>query len=270
MATVIVYRSKSASYAAKRVAAAVAGIRAVQQDSYRPQRDDTAVVRWDCYEKLPTADAIDINPVKAVQAARNKIVSRTVTGDLSPETWTDLPSVQVPCVVRPQRHKAGSHFYVCRTFGAVRAAIKRLSRRDWYASRLLDKAREFRVFVVQGRVVAVSERFPGRADAIAWNLALGGRLINVERKAWPVEVLRVAIEAMRRVGLGFGAVDACLDTAGRAWVFEVNTSPALRNKYTIKQLAKGLAAVGEEPKPVKEGAQKPRSYAHPAVVRAQG
>lgn len=265
MPTAIVYRSQSASHAAKRVAAAAPGLRAVQQDAYRPQPNE-AVVRWDCYEPLLTnTHTVDINPATAVQGVRNKITARSILGALSPNTWTDLPSIQLPCVIRPKRHKAGAHFYVCRTAGEARAAAHRLRRVGWYASQLIQKVREFRVFVVKGRVVAVSERFPGNSHEIAWNLALGGRLANLDRADWPIAVLKAGVEGANRLGLGFAAMDVCLDTAGAAWVFEGNTSPALRNKFTIKQIAKGLAYSGDVP-PVKTGASKPKSFAHPAIL----
>ena len=265
MATVIVYRSRSASYAAQRVAKAAPNLRAVQEDSYRPQTGDRTVVRWDCYKNLPSVNANDINPADAVQRVRNKRESRRVLAELAPQTWFDKASIQVPCVIRPKQHKAGRKFFVVRAMNKVLSAVKRCGP-GWYASRLINKRREFRVFVVRGRVVAVSERFPGNSTAIAWNLALGGRLINVARPEWPVPVLRASIEAMRRLGLGFGAVDAALDDAGNPVIFESNTSPALRNKFTIKQIAKGLAWTGEI-KPIKDGASKARSYAHPAVLK---
>lgn len=263
---VLIYRSKEASFAAKRIAAAMPGhLRTAQQDHYKPKQGDTAITRLDCYEEL--ADTVDDwNPAHAVQGARDKIVARAMLGDLSPDTWTDLNVVRVPCVIRPRRHKAGVHFYVARSPADVRkftAKLRRL-RRGWYATQLIDKAREFRVFVVQGRVAAVSERLVGASKTLAWNLAMGGRLINVNRADWPIEILRPSIEACNRIGLGFGAVDVTIDKAGRVYVFEVNTSPALRNKFTIKQIARALAWTGKV-NDIKEGAKKASSYQHPAL-----
>ena len=190
MATVIVYRSQSASFAAQRVATASNGaIRAVQQDHYRHQPGDTAVVRWDCYERLAIPPEVrDINPYQAVLASREKGQARTLMGPLAPQTWFRLGDVRTPCVVRPRKHKAGVRFFVCRNQDDVARAIRRCGT-GWYASALIDKAREFRVFVVGGRVAAVSERFPGDEASgpgtVAWNLALGGRLANVNRPDWP-------------------------------------------------------------------------------------
>lgn len=265
--SVIVYRSESASYAAKRVAAAAHGLKAIQQRHYRPAPNDGPVIRWDCYEDLAVPQGLDMNPARAVQAARDKIRARAVLGHLAPRTWTEASAVRLPCVIRPRRHKAGLHFHVCNTTAEVLRAIKKLGRRGWYASELIDKAREFRVFVVAGRVAAVSERLPGTSHAIAWNIARGGRLINVNKPYWPVEILAPSIEACRLLGLGFGAVDVCIARDSRVFVFEVNTSPALKNKFTIRQIARSLAH-GAAVKPVKDGARKPGSYQHPALREA--
>lgn len=264
--TVIVYRSRSASFAANRVAAASSGgIRAMQQDAYRHQDGDTAVLRWDCYAELQLQPGIiDINPSSQVTLARDKGASRRALAELAPPTWFTLADVQVPCVIRPRRHKAGQHFHVVQQPSDVRGAVRRCGN-GWYASSLIDKQREFRVFVVQGRVASVSERFPAGPTDVAWNLARGGRLTNVARPDWPVSVLKASIAAMGRLGLGFGAVDACIDTAGQTFIFEINCSPALRNKFTIKQLAKALAFTGDV-SPVKTGAKKAKSFVHPAVL----
>lgn len=266
--TVIVYRSRSASFAAKRVAAAAKGLIAVQESNLGSvdTEDVDTFVRWDSFEPFELGDGPDLNPATAVVDARDKAVSRRILLELAPQTWFNKADVQVPAVIRPRRHKAGARFYVCRAASEVLRAVKRCGL-GWYGSRLITKTREFRVFVVQGRVVAVSERFPANSTEIAWNLARGGRLINVDRVDWPVPALRASIAAMQRLGLGFGAVDVCLDGDGHPWVFEANTSPALRNKWTIKQIAKGLAWT-DAVTPVKDGAQKPKSYAHPAVVKA--
>lgn len=268
MPSVIVYRSQSASFAAKRVASASEGhIRAVQQDGYRHLAGDSAVIRWDCYDDLPIPSGVrDINPAAAVRAAREKGAARVTLAELAPPTWFNRADVQIPCVVRPRRHKAGNKFFVCRTHQDVAVAARRCGA-GWYASRLINKSREFRVFVVGGRVAAVSERSAGDSHEVAWNLALGGRLRNLNRPEWPVDVLKAAITAMGRVGLGFGAVDACIDTDGRIWVFELNTSPALKNKFTISQLAKALSSPFVDA-PIKEGAKRPKSYAHPGVLQS--
>ena len=271
MATVLVYRSQSASFACQRVAAtAPSQLRAVQEDEYHHQDGDAAVVRWDCYADLSLGSGVlDVNPATAVRLSRDKGASRRLLAELTAPTWQTLSDVQVPCVVRPRRHKAGARFYICRTMADVRLAIRRCGT-GWYASALIDKAREFRVFVVGGRVAAVSERFPGEdsegVGAVAWNLSLGGRLVNVNRPDWPVPALQASIEAARRLGLGWAAVDVALDRDGRPVVWELNTAPALRNKWTIGQLAKALASPFVEG-PIKEGARKPRSYAHPGVLR---
>lgn len=271
MSVVIVYRSESARPACERVVRCEPShIRSVQESSYRHLEGDTAVIRWDSHTELriPTG-VMDVNPLLQIGVARNKALSRVRLGTLAPLTWQTRHAMQFPAVIRPRRHKAGERFFVVNEMDAARRAINRCGA-GWYASQLLNKSREFRVFVVQNRVIAVSERFPGEdVSAVAWNLALGGRLANLERKQWPLPVLTASLEAMRRIGLGWGAVDACLDTDGRAWVFEMNTAPALRNHYTIEQIAKAFAWIdSEDPETyalTNDGTLTWKDYIHPAL-----
>jgi glutathione synthase/RimK-type ligase-like ATP-grasp enzyme len=90
----------------------------------------------------------------------------------------------------------------------------------------------------------VSERFPAHPEDIAWNLARGGRLINVVYDNWDPAICRGAIEATKRLGLDWAAIDIALDDNDNVVVFEANTAPGLRNPYTIKQIAKTFSWIG--------------------------
>ena len=196
--------------------------------------DRQVAIRWG--SRWAGRADIEINTAEAVALARDKRGSRQALRGICPETWWQRSQVQLPCVVRPRRHHAGNRFFVCRTPDALNTAINRCGP-GWYASELIEKTNEYRVFVLQGRVVCVSERFPANATDVAWNLAAGGRLINVKRGAWPLNVAHKSIEAARRTGLDWAAVDACVDNRGRVLIFEVNTAPGLKNEYTISQIA---------------------------------
>jgi len=97
----------------------------------------------------------------------------------------------------------------------------------WYASELIDKVAEYRVYVVSGRVATVAEKTPDNPDAVAWNVAQGGRFDVVRWGSWPMEVVRVALEAFKYSGLDFGGVDVMVDRDGRAYVIEINSAPSL-------------------------------------------
>lgn len=225
-----------------------------------------AIVRWGSTDIEWDAEKV-INTAQAVRIAKNKELSRRLLGDLSPKTWTEQYQIQLPAVIRPRKHHAAGSFYVCRNYADIFAALKdkAIRRHGWYASELIDKAMEFRVFVLQGRVVAVSQRFPGNPGDVAWNLAAGGRLLNVDRDDWHIPALKASIQGCDRIGLDWAAVDVIVDKNDRPYVLEVNTAPGLRNKYTMARIAKALAWAGEYDAPGKAEGDSWKKLMHPSL-----
>jgi ribosomal protein S6--L-glutamate ligase len=124
------------------------------------------------------------------------------------------------------------------------------------------KGRDLRVLVVGGEVVAAMRRNPP-AGRFARNLRRGAQF---ERADLPPAYERVAAEAARVLRLEVCAVDM-LDVKGRPLVFEVNSSPSIREAEAacgvdlaarIVDRAVALAAAG--------GARAPRGRAPSAPV----
>ena len=222
------------------------------------------ILRWDSVVTILGCDGRVLNSRDAVNLSRDKPASRKILGDLSPTTWYRLDDVKVPCVVRPKRHHGGYKFFVCNGITEVLRAVKRC-RLGWYATELVDKAEEYRVFVLQGRVVCVSQRFPGQ-HAIAWNLGMGGRLVNVDKGKWHKNTVIAAIEAAKRLSLDWAAIDVAIDREGKPLVFEANTAPGLRNKYTISRIAKALNWADKNPPLPEAEGSKWKDLLHPALT----
>ena len=222
------------------------------------------ILRWGSVIPLLRYEGRVFNSNDAVSLSRNKKASRQVLLDLSPTTWYGLTDVRTPCVIRPRRHHGGYKFFVCNNSTEVLRATKRC-RLGWYATELVDKAEEYRVFVLQGRTVCVSQRFPGQ-HAIAWNLGMGGRLINVEKNEWPKIVVIAAINATKRLGLDWAAIDVATAKDGRTVVFEANTAPGLRNKYTINRIAKALSWADKNPPPPEAKGDTWKNLLHPGLT----
>jgi ribosomal protein S6--L-glutamate ligase len=89
------------------------------------------------------------------------------------------------------------------------------------------KGRDLRVLVVGGEVVAAMRRTPP-AGRLSRNLQRGAQF---ERAELPPSYERVAAEAARVLRLEVCAVDI-LDVKGRPLVFEVNSSPSIREAET--------------------------------------
>lgn len=222
-------------------------------------------VRWGTKEAVPAGVKV-INSAEAVAKARDKKASRTVMGSLAPKTWFTLTELKFPCVIRPKTHHAGNRFFVCKSMLEAKVAAKKC-KLGWYGSELIDKDTEFRVFVLHGRVVAVSQRFKGPSHPVAWNMALGGKLINLKQGGWPLNVLKASIEATKLIGLDWAALDVAVEKGtGRVVVFEANTAPGLRNPYTMTCIAKAFnwSLTNESPKAVAKFDKWSR-FIHPGI-----
>lgn len=135
-----------------------------------------------------------------------------------------------PLVLRPTTHAQGRNLYVVDDMEALSEVVcqnPRVFSRGWYASELIDKVAEYRVYVVSGRVATVAKKTPDDPTAVAWNVAQGGRFDVVRWGSWPLEVIRVALEAFKYSGLDFSGVDVMVDSAGRPYVIELNSAPSL-------------------------------------------
>lgn len=124
----------------------------------------------------------------------------------------------------------------------------------WYASEFIDKVAEYRVYVGSSRVVSVARKYPDDPTQVAWNVAQGGRFEVVRWNEWPMEAIRVALEAFKHSGLDFSGVDVMVDASGRAYVIELNSAPSLpllsdgRRSYRQTVMAKCFKYCHDESK----------------------
>ena len=109
-------------------------------------------------------------------------------------------------------------------------------------TRLFKAKHEYRVHVAGDSVhVAKKRRRDGAPKALIRNHA-NGYVYCTENVSAPEPVIRVAIAAIRALGLDFGAVDMLCTDKGDARVLEVNTAPGLEGR-TLEFYVKAL---GEE------------------------
>src|SRR3990172_3494402 len=100
------------------------------------------------------------------------------------------------------------------------------------------RGRDLRAFVVGGRVVAALRRRP-RVGRFARTLAQGAKF---EACALPAAYVQAALETARVVGLEVCAVDM-LDVKGGPLVFEVNSSPGIREAESACGVDIGAAVI---------------------------
>src|SRR5690606_2670988 len=125
------------------------------------------------------------------------------------------------------RHKQGKNLHVCEVCENIYYEVcEACSLYDeYYISEMIDKVREFRVVVLEGRVLYMYEKIPEDPSVAAWNHAQGAETPNLKWGDWHLPSVRASLLAMELSGLDFGGVDVMIDSEGRAYVLEVNTAP---------------------------------------------
>ena len=232
----LLYHGQAIGYICKRIAKISNNtIQAVCDKDQLPDKIDGTLIRWDSAKEL-TAD-VTINTASAVRLSRNKKRSRIKLEGLCAPTWFSLADLRYPCLVRPKHHYAAHKFFVCVNAIAAKRAIFRCGYRRWYASPVIDKKLEYRIFVFQGYVVKVVRRFHNDSSQLAWNIANGGRSVRLKHESWPIESVKKAILAGERLGLAWYAADVIVDMDGQSHILECNTAPGLQRDATINMLS---------------------------------
>lgn len=220
----------------------------VRNDQPFPQLDgqNPLVIRWGTTSNLPTQNVL--NKADAIHRVSDKAGFRKILVDyhanggllLCPKTFFHYDAISLadyPLVVRPKVHAQGKHVYLVNNAQELVSAINKCGQ-GWYASAYINKVAEYRVAFVQGRVAWVAKKTPGNPDAVAWNVAQGGRFDNVLWGSWPLKAVKVARMAFLLSGLDFGGVDVMVDANDNAFVLEINSAPSQTSPYRQECMAK--------------------------------
>lgn len=280
MTHVIFRRRKLGRTSAKEIAKHIPNCRVVRNDDghFPPigQLGNT-LFRWGCTSNVPEGYNV-INTAEAIHQVNDKTAFRRLLNEheLCPKTWFDSrafiddegrePDISV--VVRPQRHAQGRQLYLCTGVAELNAAVQRCGA-GYYISEYIPKVAEYRVAVVQGRAVWVAKKTPANPEAIAWNVARGGRFDNVNWGDWPLKVVKTAIEAFNLSLLDFGGVDVMVDAEGNCYVLEINSAPSLTSPYRQECMGKAFSYIVQEGKariPLVTAKGGYRKFIHPALT----
>lgn len=272
---VILRRRKLGMSSARGIAEkSVTGIRWTRNDfaADRLPHHDEVVIRWGCTSNVASKRVI--NTAAAIHGVNDKGTFRMLLDEheLCPQTWRHPHDVPLDIInkqgviVRPNSHAQGRNLFLCRNQRELLQAWAKCQ--GGYIGAFIKKDREFRVAVVQGRTAWVAEKTPADKDAIAWNVAQGGRFDNVRWDGWPLKVVRAAVEAFELSDLDFGGVDVMTDAEGNAYVIEINSAPSLTSEYRQQCFAKCFDYIAEHGKEriprIKERGGY-RKFIHPAV-----
>ena len=245
----------------------------VRNDSYHAIPHDGMVVRWGCTSNMYRPSVTVINGSAAIHKCNDKAGARMLLQEAGypvPRTWATVGSwvdsdYHGGVIVRPHTHSQGRKLLLTTSPHEVRKFLA--THRSAYISEYIQKTREVRVFVANGRAVWVAEKTPGNPDDVAWNVARGGRFDNVKWADWPMPAVRAAVAASNVIGTDFAGVDVMLDADNKPYVLELNSAPSQTSPYRQLCSAKAFKWMhdhrGEALPVVTEGGWK--EYIHPAI-----
>lgn len=225
---------------------------------------------WGYVRKLPNYSSVVLNkPINVgISSSKGTFRKKLYDNGLTMRTSTsyneikDLIQGGGKWLLRENNHFGGKNIYVIETLHDL------LNHYEYgmYLSEFIDKEKEFRVFVTQGRVVFVVEKLVEDKTSVAWNVHAGGRFENVRRGDWNLKVLDYAIKAVLLAGLDYGAVDVMIK-GDDVYVLEVNTSPTMQEDYWTSCVAKSFDYIiknGNNTIPVVRDSGW-RGYLHPSL-----
>lgn len=161
----------------------------------------------------PEAVRLASNKKKSLEALKMAQVPTLLVDNVQP---SDLPVVG-----RPSFHTNGNGFYLCRTMNQVNSAPAS------HFQRYLENAREFRVHIVKGKSIRISEKY-GTKQVNADNTHAGGKFRYPHDFPKLAQLRLLARDAVDILGLDFGCVDLLYDIVRHSFfVLEVNTAPSL-------------------------------------------
>ena len=130
---------------------------------------------------------------------------------------------------RPRYHYGGRFFNIINSKNEL---IK--DSKSKYYSEYISKEREFRVYVFNGSVYDIQEKFPRNRSIIQWNSSMeNGIFKSMKRKNWPKELWEIALSATKIIKMNCSAVDV-IEKDDKFYVLELNSSPRM-NTYVAEK-----------------------------------
>lgn len=247
MKKIYVYPYKNGSRSARLLANAL-GAKVIKHwpNSKYKSKTNHVVINWGC-SSIPREIVIAFNNDAPVDIASNKLSAfgRILeNGDVPTVEWTNLIDVAHRWVREGHTVYGRNHLRGHSGSGIIIITQANETDIDNYPIPLYTKGvrgREYRVHVVGGKVVLVQQkkRRNGVADAPSAikNHHTGWIYAHENITPPPATMNQIAIDAVRTLGLDFGAVDFIVDKVRGPLVLEVNTAPGLEGATTLKAYA---------------------------------
>ena len=211
-----------------------------------PNFPESVRIRFGTVKSRKKIFDIEFNTVKAIKRCMNKVAMKIkfhAARVSSPKFYFAISNEDMlPLMYKKFKHSMGEGQEVVDDYG--RAVV--LSReKEGYFEEIVTSDREFRVHVADGKVIHVDEkilRSVNHEPHQIKNLANGYIYLKPLRKYPKRKLHRQCVNAVKCLGLSFGAVDVGLNSSvKKVFVFEVNSAMGMR---TVTRKAYNEAFIG--------------------------
>ena len=204
------------------------------------------LIRWGTERRIQYRPERVINMTRAIEAASSKyesLFTMREAGVPVPRASTSPQAVRAPYLGRDFSHTQGRDIVLC-----MQEADALRNPKDYYIE-YIPTQREYRVHVAFGEVIKVSEKVltdPSQSCGYIRNHGHGytfrqprTRLGNLGQAA--------SVDAVRALGLDFGAVDLIIGDDSNTYILEVNTGPACNRSTGLAYVQAFAAQLGLGP-----------------------
>lgn len=218
----------------------------IEHGTEPPERREDILIRWGSSVAVPHRPAVTLNRRAAIETATNKFLSLEVMhrNNISVPRFSSVQDMvrqhgehittdvfrnlgyRVPILARNRAHTRGQDVLLCLQDIDFARAIK--WDREFFIEYIPTKS-EYRVHVFRNNVIRVSEKvLRNRKNYVPYlRTHDNNHVFQDERTPLSNENKQVAVNAVRAIGLDFGAVDILVSDDNRSYVLEVNTGPSL-------------------------------------------
>lgn len=211
---------------------------------HKIQKNDIAMLYpWSLWEKIPKLENIFNTNLNAIVTAGQKQKCREKlqeSGISVPKTWRVESEAIPPYIVRPFSHSEGKNFKIIETRKEQKNRIKFTNKQKEYYSEVINFKEEHRVIIIQGKIIlsynrhiysnvlkTIEERNFIRLNNFTFFREETAHLLTEEQK-------NICIESMKIIGLEFGGIDLGIDSKGKPYIIEINTTPHMHGTI-VKQ-----------------------------------
>lgn len=196
-----------------------------------------------------------IGSFKGYQMVSDKIEARFFmeSHNISvPKTYYIMSNAKYPYIARPRRHSVNRNFFIIYN---EEDRDKLLSNpiyphKRWYYSELIKVAKEYRVMIMDGDIFLVYNRMTGNSIEETLNIRDQARATNsLVRYECQNEVsqedLDLCLRTMKTLDVGYGAVDLIIDSNGKSYIVEINSTPFLNGDIVKEAFVKQVAVLAK-------------------------